>query len=213
MNTITPRVEDPPLRSVESPATDILLREDVKQLGALVGEILAEQESPEFLSQVEAIRVAAIQRRENIQAIDALAENLSGLPLQQSERLVRAFALWFQAVNLAERVHRIRRRRDYQKAGAAPQPGGLEATIQQLKSDGVSLAELLDVLQRLHIEPVFTAHPTEAVRRALLDKERDVVRRLIEDIDRALTPDERLKSRERIRVSLTSAWQTSEMAR
>jgi len=212
MNPITPRVEDPPLRSIESPATDTLLREDVKQLGALVGEILAEQESPEFLSQVEAIRVAAIQRRENTQAIDTLANDLSGLPLQQSERLVRAFALWFQAVNLAERVHRIRRRRDYQKAGAAPQPGGLEATIQQLKSDGVALEELIAVLQRLHIEPVFTAHPTEAVRRALLDKERDVVRRLIEDIDRALTPDERRKGRERIRVSLTSAWQTSEMA-
>ncbi len=211
MNPITPRVEDPPLRSVESPATDVLLREDVKHLGAMVGEILAEQESPEFLSQVEAIRVAAIQRREHAQAIDKLAKDLSGLPLEQSERLVRAFALWFQAVNLAERVHRIRRRRDYQKAGAAPQPGGLEATIQQLKADGVSLPELLEVLQRLHIEPVFTAHPTEAVRRALLDKERDVVRRLIDDIDRGLTPDERRKSRERIRVSLTSAWQTSEM--
>ncbi len=182
-----------------------------KQLGALVGEILAEQQSDEFLSQVEAIRVAAIQRRENHQAIDALADNLSGLELEQAEGLVRAFALWFQAVNLAERVHRIRRRRDYQKAGASSQPGSLAAIIQQLKNDGVSLDELISVLQRLHIEPVFTAHPTEAIRRALLDKERDVVRRLIEDIDRALTPDERRKGRERIRVSLTSAWQTSEM--
>jgi phosphoenolpyruvate carboxylase len=108
-------------------------------------------------------------------------------------------------------VHRIRRRRDYQKAGAAPQPGGLGAVMQELQSSGVSLADLLPVLQRLHVEPVFTAHPTEVVRRALLNKERDVVRLLIEDIDRALTPDERRKNRERIRVSLTSAWQTSEM--
>ena len=60
MSPNIPRVEDPPLRSVESPATDLLLREDVKQLGALVGEILAEQEGVDFLSQVEAIRVAAI---------------------------------------------------------------------------------------------------------------------------------------------------------
>ena len=112
MSTNTPRVEDPPLRLVESPATDVLLREDVKQLGALVGEILAEQEGDDFLSQVEAIRVAAIQRRENVQTIDALANTLSGLALDQAESLVRAFALWFQAVNLAERVHRIRRRRD-----------------------------------------------------------------------------------------------------
>ncbi len=211
MSTNSPRVEDPPLRSVESPATDILLREDVKQLGALVGEILSEQESPDFLAQVEAIRVAAIQRRENHQSIDTLASNLSGLALEKAEGLVRAFALWFQAVNLAERVHRIRRRRDYQKSGAASQPGSLAAIIKQLKMDGVSLTELLTVLQRLHIEPVFTAHPTEAIRRALLDKESDVVRRLIEDIDRALTPDERRKGRERMRVSLTSAWQTSEI--
>lgn len=212
MSMNTPRVEDPPLRSVESPATDVLLRDDVKQLGALVGEILAEQEGTAFLSQVEAIRVAAIQRRENIQPIDTLANNLSGLALEQAESLVRAFALWFQAVNLAERVHRIRRRRDYQKAGAGHQPGSLAAVLQQLKNEGVSFDELLPVLQRLHIEPVFTAHPTEAIRRALLNKERDVVHRLIEDIDRALTPDERRKGRERIRVSLTSAWQTSEMA-
>ena len=61
MSPNIPRVEDPPLRSVESPATDILLREDVKQLGALVGEILAEQEGADFLSQVETIRVAAIR--------------------------------------------------------------------------------------------------------------------------------------------------------
>jgi phosphoenolpyruvate carboxylase len=207
----TTREEDPPLRSVESPATDALLREDVKQLGALVGEILAEQEGPAFLAQVEAIRVAAIRRRENGESIDTLAAELGGLPLAQAESLVRAFALWFQAVNLAERVHRIRRRRDYQKAGAAPQPGGLGAVIQELKASGVAQSELLPVLQRLHVEPVFTAHPTEVVRRALLNKERDVVRRLIEDIDRALTPDERRKNRERIRVSLTSAWQTSEM--
>ncbi|MEO8160085.1 MAG: phosphoenolpyruvate carboxylase [Arenimonas sp.] len=208
----TPRVEDPPLRSVESPATDVLLREDVKQLGALVGEILAEQQGQAFLSQVEAIRVAAIRRRENGEAIDVLAAELGGLALEQAEALVRAFALWFQAVNLAERVHRIRRRRDYEKVGAAPQPGSLAAVMQELERAGVTLEELAPVLQRLHVEPVFTAHPTEAVRRALLNKERDVVRRLVEDIDRALTPAERRKNRERIRVSLTSAWQTSEMA-
>jgi phosphoenolpyruvate carboxylase len=211
MKSINIPVEDPPLRLIESPASDRFLREDVKQLGALVGEILAEQEDENFLSQVEAVRVAAIQRRENADSIDRLANDLTGLALPKAERLVRAFALWFQAVNLAERVHRIRRRRDYQKAGAAAQPGSLADIIQQLKNDGVSLDELVALLQRLHIEPVFTAHPTEAVRRALLNKERDVVHRLIEDIDRALTPDERRKARERIRVSLTSAWQTSEM--
>ncbi|MDX2299241.1 MAG: phosphoenolpyruvate carboxylase [Xanthomonadaceae bacterium] len=202
--------EDPPLREVNLPVTDQLLREDVKQLGALVGEVLAEQEGEPFLALVERIRVVAIRRRETHQPIDELAQALAGIEFDVGERLVRAFALWFQAVNLAERVHRIRRRRDYQKAGAAAQPGSLTAVVQSLRDEGIDLDSLWAVLQRLHIEPVFTAHPTEAMRPALLGKEREVVRRLIDDIDRALTPAERRKGRERIRVALTSAWQTSE---
>jgi len=210
MSPIDPPSEDPPLRDVDLPATDRLLREDVKQLGALVGEVLAEQEGEPFLALVERIRVAAITRRESRQPIAELAQALAGLEFDVGERLVRAFALWFQAVNLAERVHRIRRRRDYQKAGAAPQPGSLMAVLQSLRDQGVGREALWPLLQRLHIEPVFTAHPTEAMRPALLDKEREVVRRLIDDIDRALTPGERRSGRERIRVALTSAWQTSE---
>lgn len=210
MSPIQPPSEDPPLREVDLPATDRLLREDVKQLGALVGEVLAEQEGEPFLALVERIRVAAITRRESHRPIAELVQTLAGLEQDVGERLVRAFALWFQAVNLAERVHRIRRRRDYQKAGAAAQPGSLMAVLQLLRDEGVGSDALWPVLQRLHIEPVFTAHPTEAMRPALLDKERDVVRRLVEDIDRALTPAERRSGRERIRVAFTSAWQTSE---
>src|SRR5690606_18120057 len=59
-------------------------------------------------------------------------------------------------------------------------------------------------------EPVFTAHPTEAVRRALLEKESEVVRCLVEDIDRGLTPQERRADVERMRLALTAAWQTDE---
>lgn len=210
MSPIHIPTEDPPLREVALPSTDQPLREDVKQLGSLVGEVLAEQEGELFLDLVESIRVAAIRRREAQQPIDELAQALSGLEFDVGERLVRAFALWFQAVNLAERVHRIRRRRDYQKAGASAQPGSLNDVLQGLRDHGIDFETLCATLQRLHIEPVFTAHPTEAMRPALLAKERDVVRRLIEDIDRGLTPSERSKGRERIRVALTSAWQTSE---
>lgn len=204
--------EDPPLRAVDLPATDAPLRDDVRTLGALVGEVLAEQEGEAFLDRVEQVRVAAIRRREEGRPTTELANALQDLDFDIAERLVRAFGLWFQAVNLAERVHRIRRRRDYQKAGAAPQPSSLLAVIAQLRADGVSAEELAAVLARLRIEPVFTAHPTEAVRRVLLDKEREIVRRLVDDIDHGLTPDERATGRERMRMALTSTWQTSETA-
>jgi phosphoenolpyruvate carboxylase len=208
----TPRdpLDTEPLRDIDLPPTDALLREDVKRLGALVGEILAEQVAPEFLAEVEALRVAAIRRREAGAPIAELSQRLDGLPLDRAELLVRAFASYFQAVNLAERVHRIRRRRDYQRLGDAPQPGGLEDSLRQLRDAGVDAATVGALVARLRIEPVFTAHPTEAVRRALLEKESEVVRCLVEDIDRGLTPQERRADIERMRLALTASWQTDE---
>lgn len=200
------------LRTVDLPVSDAPLREDVNRLGALVGEILAEQVAPVFLDEVEALRIAAIGRRERDAPLDALAARLRDVELGHAEALVRAFATYFQAVNVAERVHRIRRRRDYQRAGAAPQPGGLEDALRRLRDDGVTLDEIAALLPHLHVEPVFTAHPTEAVRRALLEKEQEIVRRLVGDIDRSRTPQERRADTERMRLVLTAGWQTAETA-
>jgi len=199
-----------PLREVEFVETDALLRDDVRRLGAMVGEMLAEQVSPALLEQVESVRRMAIARRENGEPIDALAQRLAQVPLQDADALVRAFAAYFGATNLAERVHRIRRRRDHQRAGHAPQPGGLEAVLRELRDAGVSLDELARFLPQLWIQPVFTAHPTEVVRRALLEKEHSIVERLIADIDRERTPPEQRADQARIRLALTSTWQTSE---
>jgi phosphoenolpyruvate carboxylase len=199
-----------PLREIDFAPTDTLLRDDVRRLGAMVGQMLAEQQSPAFLGQVESVRRMAIARRENDAPIDALAARLAAVPLDDAEALVRAFAAYFGATNLAERVHRIRRRRDHQRTGDAPQPGGLEAVLRELRVAGVSFDALAAFLPRLSIEPVFTAHPTEIVRRALLDKERTIVERLVADIDRERTPPERRSDEARIRLALTSAWQTAE---
>ncbi|RMH93223.1 phosphoenolpyruvate carboxylase [Lysobacter pythonis] len=203
--SLSPRRE-----ALEFVASDALLRDDVRRLGAMVGEMLAEQVSPALLAQVEAVRRAAIARREKGEPVDALAERLASVPQENAEALVRAFAAWFGAINLAERVHRVRRRRDYQRATDVPQPGGFEAVLGELKAEGVSFDELRAWLPRLVIQPVFTAHPTEAVRRALLVKEHTVVARLMADIDRGRTPTERRADHARIRQSLSTAWQTSE---
>lgn len=193
-------------------AADAPLREDVRRLGALVGEVLADQVSPAFLARIEALRQLAIQRREQPAPVSALADALQALTPAETELTVRAFAAWFQAINLAEQVHRIRRRRDYQREpDTPPQPGGLEAVIGQLCAQGVTLDRIQALLPRLRIEPVFTAHPTQAVRPALLDKERTIVRCLVNDLDRTRTPQERQADTARIRMALTTAWQTAEM--
>ena len=152
-------------RNLEFAPPDLPLRDDVRRLGALVGRMLAEQQSPAFLEEVERVRTTAIARRQNGEGIDKLAALLDGLPPQHALALIRAFSTYFQVVNIAERVHRIRRRRDYQRKGdARPQPDSLLDALQRLRQAGVDAAEVRDWLERIDVEPVFTAHPTEAVR-------------------------------------------------
>ncbi|WP_413624359.1 phosphoenolpyruvate carboxylase [Luteibacter sp. Lutesp34] len=186
------------------------LRDDVRRLGALVGQMLAEQGGQAFFERVEQVRTAAIQRRRSGESVDALARTLTGLDAADAEALARAFATYFQAVNTAERVHRIRRRRDYQREGRAPQPESLAAVLAQLKKDGVDRDELTRLLGHLDVEPVFTAHPTEAVRRSLLEKEQEIVRALVDEFDPTRTPQELRDDDARILMALSAGWQTAE---
>ena len=195
------------MREIQFPEKDKALRDDVRALGTLVGEMLAEQQGPEFLQLVEIVRQAAIQRRESGTGASAeLDALLSGMGVVEAGRLVRAFTTYFQVVNLAEKVHRIRRRRDYLRRGIKAQPGGLLAVMGEL--DMFSLDEVMQELRRLTIEPVMTAHPTEATRRTLLEKEQLILRRLVDRLDPTRTPDEEFAALSRIRAAVTSNWQT-----
>ncbi len=189
---------------------DAPLREDVSRIGAMVGQMLAEQRGEAFFEKVEAVRTTAIRRRREDEPVALLDRALSGMQADEAEALARAFATYFQAVNIAERVHRIRRRRDYQRSGNTPQPESLLDVLTQLKAQGVTAAELVDWLGRLHVEPVFTAHPTEAVRRSLLEKEQAIVRSLVDNFDPTRTPQERKEDDDRIFMALSSGWQTAE---
>jgi phosphoenolpyruvate carboxylase len=197
-------------REAEFLPPDGPLREDVSRLGTMVGRMLAEQGGAAFFERVEQVRVAAIRRRREGASVDELADSLAGLDAGDAQAMARAFATYFQAVNTAERVHRIRRRRDYQREGSAPQPESLLDVLGRLKAEGVGADELLGWLDRLWIEPVFTAHPTEAVRRSLLEKEQAIVRSLIDGFDQQRTPQERNEDDDRIYMALSSGWQTAE---
>ncbi len=200
----------PEQRQSEFLPPDGPLREDVNRLGAMVGRVLAEQAGEDFFQRVEQVRTAAIRRRREGAAVDDLAASLAGLEAAEAQALARAFATYFQVVNTAERVHRIRRRRDYQREGSKPQPESLLAVLGELKAAGVGATELVTALERLWVEPVFTAHPTEAVRRSLLEKEQAIVRSLVDGFDPQRTPQEREVDAERIVVALSAGWQTAE---
>src|SRR5262245_54454276 len=119
MDAHAPRVAGAPLRrEVRFTDKDAALRDDVHTLGALVGEVVREQGGDALFQRVETARVAAIRRREGEAAGEAeLEAAVRGLPPHDVAELIHAFAAYFDVVNLAERVHRIRRRRDYLRAG------------------------------------------------------------------------------------------------
>ncbi|MGA9342223.1 MAG: phosphoenolpyruvate carboxylase [Rhodanobacteraceae bacterium] len=202
-----------PLRAVVFGPTDQGLRDDVGRLGRLVGQLLVEQEGEAFFARVEAARTASIARRERGDSLEPLARTLQGLDAATADAMSRAFATYFQVVNIAERVHRVRRRRDYEIASAAPQPEGLRDVLLKLHAAGVGIEELLGALARLDVEPVFTAHPTESSRRVLLEKEQDIVRALIADLSGPHTPHERAADWARLRMALTTSWQTADISR
>ncbi len=197
------------MRTIEFSEKDLPLRNDVSALGALIGEMLREQVSPDFFDHVETVRKAAIKRRQGTKnAGDELETTLAGLETKAAEQLVRAFAAYFRVVNLAEKVHRIRRRRQSLRGTATPQIGSLRAVIGELKAAGNSFDEVWQAIAQLLIQPVFTAHPTESTRRTILEKEQDIVRRLVERLNPELTPPEERLIMARIRAAITSGWQT-----
>lgn len=191
------------------------LRDDVHALGALVGEVLLEQGGQPLFDVVEQDRRLAIRRREgDAAAAIELCTRAKGRPPAIARDLARAFSMWFQSVNLAEKVHRIRRRRAYFLAdGGRPQPGGVEAALGALKEDGLSLAEVLELLGGLHIEPVFTAHPTESTRRTMLRKQQHIAELMLGRLDPTLTPQETRGVWSQIRTEITTGWQTEDHPR
>jgi len=196
------------IRRIDIPEKDIPLRADVSLLGSLVGEMLVDQHGQGLLDQVERVRKAAIRQREGSPDDARLEAVLSGMESQQAVLVIQAFASYLRAVNLAEKVHRIRRRRAYLRAGAADQKGSLEAVMAQMKAAGVDSTALAGAINSLRLQPVFTAHPTEATRRTIQEKEYDIVLRLVERINPELTPREEELALERIRADITSSWQT-----
>ncbi len=193
---------------------DQALREDVRTLGALVGEVIREQGGEPLFQRVESVRRAAIARREGDPASeDALTGALAGAGPEEAEDLVRAFTAYFRVVNLAEKVHRIRRRRQYRREDAGAQPGSFADTLGRLRERGFTADRAAALFARLRVEPVFTAHPTEATRRALLEKEQRIARLLVDRFDPTRTPAEERAALARIRAEITAGWQTEEHRR
>jgi len=200
---------------------EVPLRRDVRSLGMLLGDVLREQAGNELYAKVESLRQSAIRRRE-AQADGSLIEadrllqlavlDVNAMPVDLAYYLSRAFAFYFELINLAETNHRKRRRLSLQLSGdKAAQRGSLRGTLRAMRRVGITAEEALDQLRKIFIVPVFTAHPTEIARRSVLTKRRRIGD-FLEKLDRIPVPDEELESLEAaLTAEITALWQTDEV--
>ena len=201
----------PMAESIHFDEKDRPLRGEVARLGALLGGLLHELAPEGVFDTVEAARLVARRRRKGEAAAgDELHALLRALDPERALEVVRAFSAYFGVVNMAEQVHRLRRRIDYLRGGT-PQPGSLVASLRELARRGTTIEELREALDTVLVEPVFTAHPTESVRRTLLKKDQRLARALVERFHSdAMDPTALAVLDERIVLEIASAWQTDE---
>jgi phosphoenolpyruvate carboxylase len=189
------------------------LRDDVRRLGDLLGEVLRTFEGPALLDRVEEVRAIAKQAHSGDRsAFGELASRLADLPLDAAVPVARAFATFLTLANIAEQHHRIRRRRDYAREGSRPQPGSCADAFARWRATGMPGEVLAESVRSLRIELVLTAHPTEVVRRTLLQSHRRIADALAV-LDRAdLTPEESADTVAALRREIATLWQTEGQA-
>ncbi len=186
------------------------LSREVKLLGALLGQVIAEQGGPQLLELVERSRLRSIAFREtgDEEAHEALTAELDSLAIDQAEALANAFSLYFQLVNLCEERDQARQLKRAQKS-ARPEEGSPDSAIEWLRERDWSADRIEELLRRLRITPVLTAHPTEARRRTMLTALRRCYRLLEQLDDPRLGAEDDAEIRRKLREEISLLWRTS----
>lgn len=190
------------------------LRRDVRFLGSLLGKVLVEQEGRRVFNEVECMRVMCKMLRANPEdgLKKILTKKVNRLNNATSRKIIRAFSIYFQLINMAELYHRVRRRRSYRLVmESAPQKGSIEEVVGSLKAEGIKKRLLREVLTNLQIELVITAHPTEAVRKTILNKQKRIAGLLERLDDKYLSSSEKDNLKGDIYREVTTLWQTDEI--
>jgi phosphoenolpyruvate carboxylase len=145
------------------------MREDIRLLGSILGDTVREQNGAEIFDLVERARVESFRvRRSEIDRAE-LAALFDGIDAQRAVPVIRAFTHFALLANVAEDIHRERRRAVHVAAGEPPQRSSLAATYLKLESAQLDSATVADALTGALVSPVITAHPTETRRRTVFD--------------------------------------------
>ncbi|MGE5315384.1 MAG: phosphoenolpyruvate carboxylase [Acidobacteriota bacterium] len=194
-------------------ASDRPMREMVRLLGNLLGEVIVEQEGRGLFDLEELIRTTtkALRRRHRRSLEQQLRSTIAGMNPGSMAKIVRAFTIYFQLVNIAEQRDRLRSIVSQSMGDASGFPhGSIRHTLDTLKKEGVTAGELSQILSRLRLKPVFTAHPTEALRRTVLEKHAQIWT-LLGALEAPSLPHDRCEEiLLGLKAQITSLWQTEE---
>ncbi len=199
---------------------DLPLRNDIRRLGDLLGETLKRLGGKKLFDSEEQVRALCKQLRakHSPETERRLKKMLHGLSTDDAIGVIRAFSVYFQLVNISEQHHRMRRKRFYElHTPDQPQRGSIAQTFQQIKSENSQLGEadlrrrLQQVIDRLEIVPVMTAHPTEAARRTLLEKQRRIANLLTAVDDANLSARRYEDNQQQLAAEVESIWMTDEV--
>ncbi|MCX5401495.1 phosphoenolpyruvate carboxylase [Streptomyces sp. NBC_00102] len=168
---------------------------DIQHLARLLDETLVRQEGADLLELVEKVRRLA---REDGESADAL---LRGTELRTAAKLVRAFSTYFHLANVTEQVHRSRELRTAREGASA----ALARVVRQAAQE--SPEGLARAVEHLNVRPVFTAHPTEAARRSVLNK----LRRIAALLETPVIEADRRRHDLRLAENIDLIWQTDEL--
>ena len=182
---------------------DKQLRRDIRRLGNLLGQALVRQEGPQLLELVEEVRGLVRHQPE------AVASRLAKLDVNEEVDLARAFATYFHLANITEQVHRARDMR----RSRAENGGWLSQARAEITAEDIPAAQIAAAADRLEVRPVFTAHPTEAARRSILIKLRNIADLLdAETAERAVLGSADVDAvNSRLAEIIDLLWQTDEL--
>lgn len=188
---------------------DAPLKEDIRMLGRLLGEVLREQEGAEVYAVVEAIRQTAVRFRRDAdtEAAAELDKRLRKLSGEQTICVVRAFSYFSHLANIAEDQHHNRRRRAHLLAGSPAQSGSIAHALTVLQSAGVGQPAVREFFRTALISPVLTAHPTQVQRKSILDAQFKIAQ-LLAARDLPQTVRERAENTTLLHAQVATLWQT-----
>ncbi|MGP4060738.1 phosphoenolpyruvate carboxylase [Halobacillus sp. H74] len=190
------------------------LRRDIHALGKMLGNILVHHGGEELLNKVETIRQLTKDLRKNPDpsTYEQLKKEMQSLEPPMRSQVIRAFSIYFHLVNIAEQNHRVRRRREYQlREDHGAQPFSLESAVLNLKNNEFSKDVIQDVLDKLSLELIITAHPTEATKRTVLEIQKRIAT-ILQQLDHPqMTLSEREDLQDSLQNEVTALWQTDEL--